>query len=64
MTLPPADKVLHAFFEGPSIRLYASDGPDSEPMKGCALFVENDDPVAAPGFLDIAALRAAAKKLR
>ncbi|MET0790671.1 MAG: VOC family protein [Polyangiaceae bacterium] len=37
------DKVLHSVFEGPSIRLCASDGSDSEPMKGCALFIESDD---------------------
>jgi PhnB protein len=36
------DKILHAVFEGPGLRLYASDGPDSEPMKGCAIFIEND----------------------
>ena len=24
------------------IRLYASDGPDSEPMKGCAIFIESE----------------------
>jgi PhnB protein len=41
------DKVLHSFFEGPAVRLYASDGSDSEPMKGCALLIENDDPDAA-----------------
>ena len=34
------DKVLHSVFEGPGLRLCASDGPDSEPMKGCALFLE------------------------
>jgi PhnB protein len=34
------DKVLHAHFEGPWLRLYASDGSDSEPMKGCALLIE------------------------
>ncbi len=33
-------KVLHAVFEGASLRICASDGPDSEPMKGCALFLE------------------------
>ncbi|MGD0188181.1 MAG: VOC family protein [Roseiarcus sp.] len=37
------DKVLHSVFEGPGLRLYASDGPDSEPMKGCALLIEDDD---------------------
>jgi PhnB protein len=41
------DKVLHSFFEGPAVRLYASDGSDSEPMKGWALLIENDDPDAA-----------------
>ncbi|MGO8834486.1 MAG: VOC family protein [Roseiarcus sp.] len=41
------DKVLHAVFEGPALRLYASDGPDSEPMKGCALLIEGNDPEAA-----------------
>ena len=41
------DKVLHSLFEGPGLRLFASDGPDSEPMKGCALFVEQDDPAKA-----------------
>jgi len=42
-----SDKVLHAVFEGPVVRLHASDGADSEPMKGCALLIENDDPDAA-----------------
>ena len=41
------DKVMHALFEGPSLRLFASDGPDSEPMKGCALLIEVDDVDAA-----------------
>ena len=41
------DKVLHSVFEGPGIRLCASDGPDSEPMKGCAIFVELADVEAA-----------------
>jgi len=36
------NKVLHAVFEGPGLRLCASDGPDSEPMKGCALFLERN----------------------
>jgi len=39
------DKVLHSVFEGPGIRLCASDGPDSEPMKGCAIFLELADAV-------------------
>jgi len=38
-----SEKVLHSVFEGPGIRLCASDGPDSEPMKGCAIFIEEDD---------------------
>lgn len=37
------ERVLHSVFEGPGIRLCASDGPDSEPMKGCALFIELDN---------------------
>src|SRR5271156_6599732 len=41
------DKVLHSVFEGQGLRLFASDGPDSEPMKGCALLIEHDDPDAA-----------------
>ncbi len=41
------DKVLHSVFEGPGIRLCASDGPDSEPMKGCAIFIQHDDLDAA-----------------
>lgn len=36
-----ADKVLHASFEGPGLLLFAGDGPDSEPMKGCALLLEH-----------------------
>ncbi len=37
------NKVLHSVFEGPNVRLCASDGADSEPMKGCALFIETAD---------------------
>lgn len=44
------DKVLHSVFEGPSLRLCASDGPDSEPMKGCALFIEENETEAAAMF--------------
>jgi PhnB protein len=33
-------KVLHAELEGAGVRLFASDGADSEPMKGCALLIE------------------------
>jgi PhnB protein len=42
-----SDKVLHAELEGAGVRLFASDGADSEPMKGCALLVERDDPERA-----------------
>jgi PhnB protein len=45
-----SNKVLHSVFEGPWLRLCASDGPDSEPMKGCALFIECDDLGAASGL--------------
>jgi PhnB protein len=41
------DKILHSMFEGEGLRLCASDGADSEPMKGCALLIETDDPDAA-----------------
>ena len=41
------DKVLHSVFEGPGLRLCASDGPDSEPMKGCAIFIEEGNADAA-----------------
>ncbi len=41
------DKVLHSEFEGPDLRFFASDGEDSEPMKGCALMLEFDDLAAA-----------------
>lgn len=37
------DKVLHSLFEGPGLRFFAGDGPDSEPMKGCALLLELTD---------------------
>jgi PhnB protein len=47
-----ADKVLHSLFEGPGIRFYASDGPDSEPMKGCALLIENPDSAAAQALFE------------
>ena len=43
------NKVLHSLFEGDGVRFYASDGPDSEPMKGSALLIEieNSDRAAA-----------------
>ena len=37
------EKVLHSRFEGEGVVFYASDGPDSEPMKGVALLIEVDD---------------------
>ena len=46
------DKVSHSVFEGPGFRLYASDGPDSEPMKGCAILIEDHDPAAANALFD------------
>lgn len=36
------NKVLHSRFEGDGVRFYASDGPDSEPMKGSALMIDVD----------------------
>lgn len=44
------DKVLHAVFEGPGLRLFAGDGADSEPMKGCAILIELEDVVEAEGL--------------
>jgi PhnB protein len=50
------DKILHSVFEGPGLRLCASDGPDSEPMKGCALLIEIEDAdVAAQTFAAMSA---------
>ncbi len=46
------NKVLHAEFEGPAVRLFASDGADSEPMKGCALFLEFEDIKAAKSLFE------------
>jgi PhnB protein len=46
------DKVLFARFEGEGLRFAASDGPDSEPMKGCALMIENEDAAAAQGLFE------------
>ena len=45
-------KVLHSIFEGPGLRLCASDGPDSEPMKGCALFVVAESAGKARALFD------------
>jgi PhnB protein len=46
------EKVLHSLFEGSGLRLFASDGPDSEPMKGCALYLEYGDVEAARTSFD------------
>jgi PhnB protein len=45
-------KVLFSRFEGPGISLCASDGADSEPMKGCAIFIEHEDSIAAGKLFD------------
>ena len=45
-------KVLFSRFEGPWLRLCASDGADSEPMKGCAIYIEADDAGAAEKLFD------------
>ena len=47
-----SDKVLHSVFAGPGIRLCASDGHDSEPMKGCALYLELAAVDAAAALFD------------
>jgi PhnB protein len=46
------DKILHSVFSGPGIRLCASDGPDSEPMKGCAIYLEHDEASRAQALFD------------
>jgi PhnB protein len=46
------DKVLNSVFEGDGIRFNASDGSDSETMKGCALMIEADDQEAGAGLFD------------
>jgi len=46
-------KVLHSEFGGPWLQLYAADGPDSEPMKGCALLIESDDLEAATALFAV-----------
>jgi PhnB protein len=46
------NKILHSVFEGRWLRLCASDGPDSEPMKGCALLIEDSDPDSAKALFD------------
>jgi PhnB protein len=46
------DKVLHAVFEGPALRLCAGDGRDAEPMKGCALLIEVDHLVEARSLFE------------
>ena len=44
-TGPLHGKILHACFEGPGVRFYASDNADAEPMRGFANFVMLDDHV-------------------
>jgi PhnB protein len=36
-------KIMHAQFEGPGVRFFASDNDDAEPMKGSALIFFLDD---------------------
>ena len=44
---PPTEamrgRIMHARFEGPGIRFYASDNHDAEPMRGSAHFLLMDD---------------------
>jgi PhnB protein len=47
-----SQKVLFSVFSGPALRLCASDGPDSEPMKGCAILIEDDDLESARALFD------------
>jgi PhnB protein len=36
-------KIMHARFEGPGVRFYASDNDDAEPMRGSAHILMMDD---------------------
>ena len=36
-------KIMHAQFEGPGVRFFASDNDDAEPMRGSAMMFELDD---------------------
>ena len=36
-------KIMHARFEGPGVRFFASDNDDAEPMRGSAMMFELDD---------------------
>jgi len=36
-------KIMHAQFEGPGVRFFASDNDDAEPMRGSALMFVLDD---------------------
>jgi PhnB protein len=36
-------KIMHAKFEGPGVRFYASDNADAEPMRGSAHILMMDD---------------------
>ncbi len=36
-------KIMHAQFEGPGVRFFASDNDDAEPMKGSALILMLND---------------------
>lgn len=36
-------KVMHARFEGPGVRFYASDNDDAEPMRGSAMMFSLED---------------------
>lgn len=37
------DKIMHAQFEGPGVRFFASDNDDTEPMRGSAMIFMLDD---------------------
>lgn len=47
-----AERVLHAELVGADLRLFAGDGPDSEPMKGCALLLERSGVDEARALFD------------
>jgi PhnB protein len=47
-----AEKIMHCRFDGPALRLCASDTPDAEPMKGVALLLEPDDVAAGAALFE------------
>ena len=45
-------KIMHARFEGPGVKFYASDNDDAEPMRGSAHILMMDDREQTIRFFD------------